>query len=100
MAQWASKGSHYHAFNVGRIGCLVISVHYENGKANTPLNYNLAWHENENYISGEGVCIPYDDTFSYSEAGLALAKQTAIEWAKHLLEEALNDVEIEIENRL
>lgn len=90
-SEWkANSWGKYHTLNVGQIGCLQIE-HYV-GTRGADDWYQIAWYESEDYTYGEGIRIVLDETFPVTNEGLEAAKKRAVEWAKELLQEAMDSL--------
>lgn len=96
LGEWVEKNHDEWIFQIGRIGCLSIEIRHSlvfDGKVYSkgePLGYSIWWHEQDEYVAGEGLAMGYGVTFSMTEAGLKEAKGAAVGWARQLLQEAMS----------
>jgi hypothetical protein len=84
---------------VGQIGCVFVTQGHRFTEnidtgvvSDESLYYEITWHEQLDYVYGEGLRIRHDKTFPLTDAGLAEAKKTAVDWARQLLQEALDSL--------
>jgi hypothetical protein len=81
---------------VGIIGAVVVQTDHEASRDEGGMiirgharNYSVWWYEQESPVYGEGLAMGYGKRFPLTDEGLLEAKQSAIEWARKLLTEAL-----------